>query len=296
MHGSTTTTWRSPVGLVREEIVMGKRGRKIIDLKGQVFGEMTVIEYVGQSKKKAAMWLCRCSCGNEKVTLSSSLRKGSVTSCGCRRREVFRRHSFSGQPKHKDMVGQVFGKLTVTSRADPPRDRFLQAMWRCRCECGNNIDVRGSHLRKENGQKSCSKCRPYAGKLLPYKVGQVIGNLTILELAPGYYKTREGSHRGWRCQCKCGKIIVVTSSNLKSQKSCLDCSRKEGGKKQILPLTGRKFGRLLVIGPTEVRYHGYVVWKCRCDCGEVKYLPTHSLVTGNTKSCGCILGEGNGAV
>jgi hypothetical protein len=53
-------------------------------------------------------------------------------------------------------------------------------------------------------------------------------------------------------------------------------------------LIGEKFGRLTVVEKTDRVFHGNVVWKCVCDCGTTRYVPTTSLQTGNTQSCGCL--------
>ena len=52
-------------------------------------------------------------------------------------------------------------------------------------------------------------------------------------------------------------------------------------------LTGKKFGKLEVIGvhDTGNRKTYYV---CQCDCGNVKVVRADSLISGATKSCGCI--------
>lgn len=56
------------------------------------------------------------------------------------------------------------------------------------------------------------------------------------------------------------------------------------------------FGRLTVIGfgGRERAQNGDSVrlWACRCDCGNETTLPTVSLTTGNTRSCGCLVREG----
>lgn len=57
---------------------------KCIDLTGQKFGRLTVVERVENSNAGKARWRCKCDCGNEKTTLSESLRKGKTSSCGCR--------------------------------------------------------------------------------------------------------------------------------------------------------------------------------------------------------------------
>ncbi len=52
----------------------------------------------------------------------------------------------------KDMKGQIISKLQVLNRVE--NDRFGNAMWLCKCECGNEVIVKGANLR--NGKtKSC---------------------------------------------------------------------------------------------------------------------------------------------
>ena len=56
-----------------------------IDLTGQQFGRLTVIERDTSSKRSA--WFCRCSCGNIKSVQMTHLRSGATTSCGCYQKE-----------------------------------------------------------------------------------------------------------------------------------------------------------------------------------------------------------------
>lgn len=62
------------------------------DMIGRMIGRWTVIERaedrVASSGIRVRQWLCRCSCGTEKVVLANSLRRGDSRSCGCLRREV----------------------------------------------------------------------------------------------------------------------------------------------------------------------------------------------------------------
>ena len=53
-------------------------------------------------------------------------------------------------------------------------------------------------------------------------------------------------------------------------------------------LTGRRFGRLTAVKPTDKRVQRRVVWLCKCDCGNEVEVLSHSLKSGNTKSCGCL--------
>ena len=60
---------------------------KFIDLSGQRFGRLTVIERAANDKHGEPRWLCRCDCGNHVIVLGSSLRSGHTKSCGCLQRE-----------------------------------------------------------------------------------------------------------------------------------------------------------------------------------------------------------------
>lgn len=54
-----------------------------MDLRGQRFGYLTVLEEAGRGHHGQVRWLCLCDCGNEHVVLSQKLRKSRVRSCGC---------------------------------------------------------------------------------------------------------------------------------------------------------------------------------------------------------------------
>ena len=64
---------------------------KFIDLTGQKFGRLTVIERAPNNDtftQPATLWRCKCDCGNEVVVRSYDLRKGRTKSCGCYQREA----------------------------------------------------------------------------------------------------------------------------------------------------------------------------------------------------------------
>lgn len=54
-------------------------------------------------------------------------------------------------------------------------------------------------------------------------------------------------------------------------------------------ITGQRFGKL-----TALSHAGHVgkylaKWLCRCECGKEKVIYLRALISGDTKSCGCIL-------
>lgn len=58
-------------------------GKAAINLIGKEFGHLKVLEYAGSRPRGGAMWLCVCSCGNQKVVDGANLRYGRTNSCGC---------------------------------------------------------------------------------------------------------------------------------------------------------------------------------------------------------------------
>lgn len=53
-------------------------------------------------------------------------------------------------------------------------------------------------------------------------------------------------------------------------------------------LKGKKFGRLLVLEETSKRADGgSIVWKCKCDCGNIVEISSKRLVNKLSVSCGC---------
>lgn len=54
-------------------------------------------------------------------------------------------------------------------------------------------------------------------------------------------------------------------------------------------LTGQRFGKLVVLSPTDRRMDsGSIVWKCKCDCGNDAEVSARRLIRRKVRSCGCL--------
>lgn len=108
---------------------------KNIDISGQKFEMLTVLKR-SEQKKRVAMWLCKCDCGNITTVDVYSLIHHKIKSCGCL--------------KHKpavnaiDHTGEKFGLLTAVERL--PHHRGKMTFYRCICECGNEKIVSSGSL------------------------------------------------------------------------------------------------------------------------------------------------------
>lgn len=190
-----------------------------------------------------------------------------------------------------DITGQKFGKITALYDTGIRKNR--QALWHCKCDCGNECDILGSSLRSGH-TKSCG-CGNYDSKNVEDLTGKVFNRLTVLN--------REGSdtsrHALWLCKCECGNTRIVKTSELKSNavKECRECAKYSqtnidySTTSWFREINGKKFGRLTPKNPTLDRNNaGRVIWECYCDCGNPNpiFVSSSSLKNGNTQSCGCL--------
>lgn len=186
-----------------------------------------------------------------------------------------------------DLTGQRFGRLTVMYRVEGK----TPVVWHCKCDCGNEKDVRGNNLKSGN-VKSCGclkkeKCQQMGQNTLKDLTGKTFGYLTVLERADN----RPGvSTAFWRCQCVCGNITEVAGCDLTrgTTRSC-GCMKKilirEAHTKNMI---GKRFGKLTVLEAAGSNPDNSLNYLCQCDCGNTKVINGVNLRKGIATSCGCI--------
>jgi len=65
--------------------------------------------------------------------------------------------------------------------------------------------------------------------------------------------------------------------------------RKVKMTRELIDLTGKRFGRLTVIKRSYPNGKNYrVKWLCKCDCGNEKIIASNHLIKNEIKSCGCL--------
>jgi len=113
---------------------------KKINLIGQRFGRLTVISDAGirtsKNGRKFYIWNCACDCGNTSVVTTSNLRGNKVLSCGCYKKD----RAF--EANYINLQGKTFGRLTAISYIHKNGKLY----WKCKCVCGNYVDVIPSSL------------------------------------------------------------------------------------------------------------------------------------------------------
>lgn len=122
---------------------------KLIDLTNKKFGHLTVIKRAEKNtSSNHPQWECQCDCGNPKIIIvaGSHLRSGHTTSCGCVQKQAARNNTY------KDITGQRFDNLIALENIGS--NAKGNALWKCKCNCGNIITVSGVELRRGH-TKSC---------------------------------------------------------------------------------------------------------------------------------------------
>lgn len=94
----------------------------------------------------------------------------------------------------------------------------------------------------------------------------------------------------WLCKCDCGNEVVVRGSHLTTG-AVKSCGCLKNSKHKIRNLDGKRFGKLTVIKYHHINHGAYYL--CKCDCGNEVIVLGTKLVTGRTKSCGCLITEHN---
>ena len=117
-------------------------------------------------------------------------------------------------------------------------------------------------------------------------VGQKFGRLEVIKCLG---KIRNTNRIYWLCQCVCGNITEASVSSLKSGKvkSC-GCLKRDYTLSKTYDLAGQKYNMWTVSHRVDDGKRDASYWLCQCDCGTQRVVQGRSLISGASKSCGCI--------
>lgn len=261
------------------------KSQKFIDLAGQTFGRLYTLFPVKDKKENRTKWLCLCECKNLVVVVGTSLTKNYTRSCGCLNKDnLYHRHD----KEREEMIDKRFGKLIVLSFEGIHDGR---AIFKCRCDCGKEIVVRGNDL-KMGRTISCGCAKKEAiHKRHENAWDSFIGTKINFLTATKFVGTKNEKAM-FEFECDCGNKIISSAISVKSgkMKSC-GCQKKEAMHKKyedvwssfigtkINFLTAKKF-----IGTK----NGRAMFEFECDCGNKITSSAKDVKSGHIKSCGCI--------
>ncbi len=185
-----------------------------------------------------------------------------------------------------NLNGQKFGRWTVLETI--PKYKNDKTYCLCNCDCGTQKYIaRHSLLSGQSLSCGCLAKEKTSARCRKNYIGQVFGELTVLEMLYGYKNEKTYC----KCLCSCGQECIVYMNNLTTghTKSC-GCRSLEfvWNTRGRTNLVGLIFGKLIVM---EMIY-GYgnnqrTHCRCACECGNETIVDMHNLLSGATSSCGC---------
>lgn len=232
---------------------MNKSAQKSIQ-PGDKFGRWTVLAVLPNYH-----CYCECECGTLKEIWTNSLLNALSRSCGCLRREV-------AQESHTTH-GQSFGPFQAEYHI------YRQAKGRCtnpKNPAWKNYGGRGIEFRFTSFSKflECLGPRPDPN----YTLDRIDNN--------GHYEPGNVRWATYKQQ----------SANRRPDAAAASIRRavEASARKRFQDLTGRQFGRLIVLKFAEMNRHSGSLWLCQCTCGQTRVASKVNLLKGITQSCGCI--------
>src|SRR3990172_10612067 len=106
--------------------------RKVIDLTGQRFGRLVVLNIVPNDNHRTT-WLCICDCGNKHTVRGDILKRGKSKSCGCLREE------------HPGIVAAQLAAVIKRKNAT-------------HCRKGHPFDEHNTYIQPPSGNRLCRTC------------------------------------------------------------------------------------------------------------------------------------------
>lgn len=113
------------------------------------------------------------------------------------------------------------------------------------------------------------------------------------------YAESKNGEAYWNCECPyCHQIWQVRGSHL-NESNPISCCKKCSSLRNLTKIkksfskdiTNQKFGKLLALKQIEKIGKTYL-WLCKCDCGNYCEKELQYLMNGDTKSCGCLISNG----
>lgn len=137
-----------------------------------------------------------------------------------------------------DLTGLKVNKLLVLEKTNQ-RTASGCIKWKCKCDCGNFINVDSSRL-KSGAAKSCgclSKAALEYGRELKFKdlSGQKFGKLTVIKRIEDAVLSSGVNKVQYQCICDCGNTVNVLADNLRQDntRSCGKCNVNSHGNLKI---------------------------------------------------------------
>jgi hypothetical protein len=232
---------------------------------GDIYGEWKVIEINLKNDKGISCSKVRCSCGKtEKIAVNSIITSGKYRSCiKCYHKKTIR----------KIKMNDKFGRWTVIETGF--KNELGQYCSKVSCSCGRTERILTNYLLMSGKSTQCLQC---SNNVIDINVGEKFGQWIVIQVG---LKDNNGGNASI-CKCDCGRTekLIPNSHLIKGRtKQCFIC-----GSGRIDLKKGDIFTNWTVIDPN-IFNNGLWSSKCRCICGNEKFIKNTILVENKTTRC-----------
>jgi hypothetical protein len=172
------------------------------DLTYKRFGHLLVLEQtekIGEDTHRA--WLCLCDCGKVVTVRGYQLTNGKKTHCGCRLSNVI------------ELTGIKFGRLLVIKYAG--LDQYKNALWLCKCDCGEKVIKKGATLRDGRTQScGCLKLEMNTADMPNRRKKDIVEKTSLGKIkSTNNQKNNTSGHKGVSRHSRGDKWVAYLSLN-----------------------------------------------------------------------------------
>lgn len=153
--------------------------------------------------------------------------------------------------------------------------------WLCECSCENNTrKIVPRHSLVNGSSKSCGCLqREYAVQHIKEVAASRTEDITGREFGD-FVALKYAGKGNWLCKCKiCGNEREFKKRDTLLNKKCT----KHNHPSSFIDLKEKHINNWEVL-----EYVGDKKWKCQCKCGNIRIVKAQRLISGDSKSCGCL--------
>ncbi|GAX07052.1 hypothetical protein IWT25_02400 [Secundilactobacillus pentosiphilus] len=214
---------------------------RLIDLTGQKFGHLTVLNQAKSRYKAESYWLCKCDLdGNEVVVSSKNLRRGRATTCGQHQADHLKKYherEREESKKYGTVIDTLTRKISKNNKTGTKgvymlHDKDGKIKYKAEIGIGRHkiqgskydrlVDaVRERDLMEEKYFKPVLTQAEFERKWGKRKnlTGKKFGHLTAIRPAEDYVSPKGRHMHKWLCQCDCGNTHEYETVQLTTGKA-----------------------------------------------------------------------------
>ena len=198
--------------------------------------------------------------------------------------------------RKQDITGEKHGIYRVLRFLRSPANQSRR-IWECLCDCGQIVEKPTAEILRGTD----TRCGYTCGFWLKAMEATMVGRVNDLATITGYAGTKEKQNGSkihmWHLLCKCGEAFQKSTGEINTGK-VKNCGKacKAVFERWLSGIVGKEYHRLKIVEHLGLRPVGksmqqFFLAECNCPLKKRIEVTLARLVSGNTRSCGCLTKE-----